>query len=138
LAGADLTFKWRPSEGGKYNSLLWASEYLSRTQSQPGINDEIGRGFASWLQFQFAERWAAIYRLDTIVVENTFDPVNLGDGTTHRNSAGVIYFPSEFSSFKAEFDQTRGAQPGPTGDTNENAFYLQANFTIGAHPAHAY
>lgn len=30
LIGADFTFKWRPTKGGKYSSFLWATEYISR------------------------------------------------------------------------------------------------------------
>lgn len=138
LTGADLTFKWRPTNGGRFESLLWATEYLGRTQAQTGLSDETGSGVATWLQYQFAERWAALYRYDYLKVENTFDPVNLPNDTSRRNSAGVLYMPSEFSSYKLEFDQRTGGVPSPTGETTENAVFLQANFTIGAHPAHSY
>ena len=138
LSGVDLTFKWRPTAGGKYQSLLWATEYLGRTQSQPGITDETGKGIAGWFQYQFAEQWAVLYRYDNLTVENSFDPVNLPTDSTTRSSGGLVYAPSEFSSYKLEFNQRSGGVISATGETTEKTIYLQANFTIGAHPSHSY
>lgn len=138
LTGADLTFKWRPSEGGRYQSLLWTIEYLGRTQSQDGVDDEKGNGLASWLQYQFAERWSALYRYDTLTIKDTFDLTGLPNDTWKRNSIGLQYRASEFSSFKLEMDQRTGGLTAANGDEIENSIFLQANFTIGAHPAHAY
>jgi hypothetical protein len=139
LTGADLTFKWRPTDaGGRYQSLLWATEYLGRTQSQTGVTDEKGSGVATWLQYQFAERWSVLYRYDNLIVENSFDSVSLPNDTWNRNSAGILYKPTEFSSYKLEVNQRTGGLPSVTGETTENAVFLQANFTIGAHPGHAY
>lgn len=138
LIGADLTFKWRPSEGGKYTSLLWATEYLSRNQAQDNFLSEKGNGIATWIQYQFAERWATLYRYDDLMIENTFDPINLPNDITKRNSLGLIYSPSEFSSFKLEYDQRNGGVANNSNETTEKSLFLQANFTIGAHPAHSY
>lgn len=138
LLGADLTFKWRPSEGGRYKSLIWSTEYLARTQSQSGVPNEKGSGFTSWLQYQFAERWAALYRYDDLVIKNTFDTTNLPNDTWTRHSLALVYMPSEFSSFKVEYDQRDGGTVNASNETTEKAMFLQANFTIGAHPAHSY
>jgi hypothetical protein len=138
LAGGDLTFKWRPTNGGLYTSVLWATEYLSRSQTQPGLNNEKASGVATWVQYQFAERWAGLYRYDNLTVENTFDAVNLPNDTSERNSLALVYMPSEFASYKLEGDRRTGGALGPHGETTENSIFLQANFTIGAHPAHSY
>jgi hypothetical protein len=37
-----------------------------------------------------------------------------------------------------EFDQRNGGTKNANGDDTEKSIFLQANFTIGAHPAHAY
>lgn len=137
LFGADLTFKWRPSEGGRYRSLLWATEYLGRTQEQDGVSREKGNGIASWVQFQFAERWAALYRFDTLKVQDSFDPAALPNDTFDRHSVAMVYNASEFSSFKLEYDQKTGGPEVKNQDT-EKTILLQANLTIGAHPAHSY
>lgn len=138
LTGGDLTFKWRPSEGGLYHSLLWSTEYLSRHETQNAVPDETSYGWASWVQYQFAERWAALYRYDDLNVSNSFSPTDLANGFMRRNSAGLVYMPSEFASYKFEYDQRNGGVAGPNGGHTENKIYLQANFTIGSHPAHAY
>jgi hypothetical protein len=138
LTGADLTFKWRPTDGGKYESVAWATEYLSRTQSQTGVSDEVGSGLATWVQYQFAERWSALYRYDNLEIKNSFDPANLPNETWKRNSVGLVFKPSEFSSYKFEYNQRTGGTVSPTGETTENTIYLQANLTMGAHPAHSY
>ena len=138
IAGADVTFKWRPTEGGRYQSLIWASEFLSRKQTQAVVNDEKASGFESSLQYQFAERWAGLYRFDTLTVKDTFDPANLPDDTYQRHSVGLAYIPSEFSQYKLEFDRKTGGPVSATGEKTENTVFLQANFTIGAHPAHSY
>lgn len=138
LAGADLTFKWRPTEGGRYKSLLFATEYLQRTQAQTLVENEQGKGFASWLQYQFAERWAASYRYDYLVVKNSFNPANLPNDTVNRHSVGLAYIPTEFSSYHLEYDQKASSLMNPAGETIDKTIFLQANFTIGAHPSHSY
>ncbi|MBS1970918.1 MAG: hypothetical protein JSU04_11460 [Bdellovibrionales bacterium] len=139
LSGADLTFKWRPNEGGRYHSLIWSTEYLARNESQSGVSDnEKSYGVSSFIQYQFAERWAALYRYDNLNVENTFNPATLPNGPSERNSLAIAYMPSEFSSFKLEYDQRHGGVPSSSGEDTEKAIFLQANFTIGSHPAHAY
>ncbi len=138
LSAADLTFKWKPSEGGKYRSLLWATEYLQRIQSQISSDDEIGSGIASWIQFQFAERWSALFRYDNLKVKNSFDLANLPNETWTRNSFGLQFTATEFSSYKLEFNQKNGGPKNLNNEGTENSVFVQANFTIGAHPAHAY
>jgi len=138
LAGADLTFKWRPSQGGKYQSLLWATEYLARTQSQAGVLDEKGSGIATWLQYQFAERLSGTYRYESFTMKESFDVTAIPNDTTERNSLGMIYTPSEFSSYKLEMGQTHGGILSSKNETTEKVVFVQANFTIGAHPAHSY
>ncbi len=138
LTEADLTFKWRPTVDGRYQSWMWSTEYLGRTQQKVGVADEKGSGISSWLQYQFAERWAFLYRYDTLTIENTFNLVSLPNDTSRRSSAGFIYMPSEFSSYKIEYQQQTGGLPSTTAEKTEKAIFVQANFTIGAHPAHSY
>jgi hypothetical protein len=44
---------------------------------------------------------------------------------------------TEFSFLRLEYDTLHGPAQ-PNGLTDEHKIYLQANFTIGSHPAHAY
>jgi len=138
LSGADMTFKWRPSEGGKYKSILWSTEYLSRKQSQVDVADEKGAGVASWVQYQFSERWTCAYRYDQLKVRDSFDPIKLLNTTWVRNSLSFVYSPSEFSSYRIEYNHNHSGVKNNNDENTEKTFYLQANFTIGAHTAHAY
>jgi len=138
LSGGDLTLKWRPAEGGRYTSAQWATEYLSRIQSQASYSNEQAGGIASYFQYQFIERWTATYRYDNLAVKNSYTVSSLPNVTTERHTLAFSYSPSEFSSYKTEFFQTAGGAPNSNNQYNEYAFFIQANYTIGAHPAHSY
>jgi hypothetical protein len=138
LMGGDLTFRWRPENGGLYHSLIWSTEYLGRTQGSSTTLNEKVSGFVSWIQYQFAQRWSALYRYDNLVVHDSLDTVAMPNDTATRNSLALVFMPSEFSSFKMEYDQRHGGKLGPSNESTEKALFLQANFTIGAHPAHSY
>jgi hypothetical protein len=141
IIGADLTFKWRPLEGGKYHSWILAGEILQRKLGQPGAQKaERGSGGNIWAQYQFAKRWSAVLRYDHLNAEASDATVNVNaipNGTTDKYSAGLNFSASEFSTFRAEYNHAI-TPPDARGKRAERKFYVQANFTIGAHPAHSY
>lgn len=140
LMGADLTFKWRPTSGGKYHSWILASEYIARKLEQPTSTTEKGAGFNVWGQYQFAERWAFLARYDHLKVEGSDTAVNpnaLANIYTDKYSSALVFNASEFSSYRLEYNHAIGPVSA-TGESLEQKIYLQANFTIGAHPAHSY
>lgn len=141
LTGADLTFKWRPNEGGKYQSFLWTTEYLTRLQTQsPAVvsADEKGSGIASWIQYQFAERWAVLYRYEQVKIAHSLTPTTLPNKFASGQAIALALNPSEFSTFKIEYDLRHPLLPNANGDNTEQAIFAQANFTIGSHPTHSY
>lgn len=135
--GNDLIFKWRPSVGGKYKALIWGNEYLNGDSPVTGFmvgpsNSQLGGdrldGLASWLQYQFAERWWAQGRVEHEgFVRTGALPVR------NKQSALLAFNPSEFSGFRIQYDHLLAANQ-PT----EHAVTFQWNITIGAHPAHSY
>ena len=133
VLGADLTFKWRPSVGGKYRALVWSTEYLDGHRE--GLTDASGAaigtlgGVATWLQFQFAERWWVQGRFEYVGLPRT-DTIP----TQCKQSALIGFFPSEFSGFRIQYDHI--ATQGKASDDHMVAF--QYNLSIGAHPAHTY
>lgn len=141
ISGGDFTFKWRPIEGGKYKSWIFAGEYLNRQMDQPPVRaKEIGDGWAVWGQYQFAQRWAALARSEIFRGENGDLSVNsnaLTNDKTYKQSVAVVFNPSEFTFYRLEFDSLHGPAQ-PNGDTDERKILLQANFVIGSHPAHNY
>jgi hypothetical protein len=129
----DLTFKWRPSVGGKYQALIWQTEYLNA--DRPGLLDNAGvsqaivSGMASWLQYQFAERWWVQGRGEYVGFTKSA-------GVLGENKGSVLlgFFPSEFSGFRVQYDFFNIEDRGKMDQT----IAFQYNITIGAHPAHAY
>jgi hypothetical protein len=141
LGGADLTLKWRPAEGGKYHSWIFAGEYLSRRYEQPSVSPENGSGFDVWGQYQFAERWAALARYDHVFASGVNAEVNpnaLAPESVQKGTVGLSFSATEFSSYRLEYSETEGHKNPTSDETRERKFFFQANFTIGAHPAHAY
>lgn len=140
IGGGDLTFKWRPSVGGKYRSFIIATEFMQRNLEQPEFPNEKGTGIYLLGKFQFAERWHAVLRYENLFVDganNSINPNALQNGAANRYAGGVAFNATEFSFFRIEYSQTEGLR-SDSGLTVERKVYLQANFTIGAHPAHGY
>lgn len=128
LLNANLTWKFRPIDGGKYHSWKAAIEYLDRRVGQSSGPDDHGYGYAAWLQYQLAQRWQTGGRWEEL--ENAGSKSN-------RGTLSVEFLATEFSQYR--LDLSRAYLPPDTDSQRfENKVMVQANFTIGAHPAHAY
>lgn len=129
LAGADLTFKWRPIVYGNTRSLSWSTELLSReTQTLTSTLRE--NGWVSFLQYQLAQRWWLQGRAEQV---STRELLFTERAVTHKQSALVAFLPSEFSGIRFQYDHLKDER-----DFVEHKLSLQMNFSIGAHPAHLY
>lgn len=140
LLGADLTFKYRPVVGGKYHSLIFAGEYIHRNLEQQTTVDEVSKGWNVWSKYQFAQRWSLLARYDYFKSEGGNSAVNdnaLDLGITKKYALAMVFQATEFSKFQFEANVTN-APINSNGKSSEKRIYLQANFTIGAHPAHSY
>ena len=139
IAGADFTLKWRPVEGGKYTAIWWQTEYMQGNRGgAPGAATLIGDtqapavgtegGIASWVMYQFGERWWVQIRGERTGLAASSDFV-----AETKQSALLGLFPSEFSGFRLQVDHY-------TTDAGTSAYNVafQTNITIGAHPAHSY
>ncbi len=134
LWGSDITLKWRPSEGGKYHALIWTTEYLDGTHAElatttSGDAQNRLNGIATWIQWQFAERWWLQGRYEHLGLSENF-----AIPSENRESLLLGYFPSEFSGLRLQYDLL--STQNKLKDDHRIA--LQAVFSIGAHPAHAY
>lgn len=122
----DLTFKWRPVDGGKYQAFIWSNEYLF-AQNRNENSDHLG-GLASWIQYQFAQRWWIQARYEYVGKPKESDVAS-----QDKRSLLIGFFPSEFSGLRLQYDHKT-----TEGEEGEHSVMLQYNFSIGAHPAHAY
>lgn len=145
VAGSDLTFKWRPTEGGRYRAFIWSTEYLygkrqglmrertvldaSGTEVTVRDSQEQLGGISTWVQYQFAERWWVQARFEKLGF-----PRSPGIDMATKESALLAFLPSEFSALRLQYDLIQDkARP-----RNDQAIAFQYNVSIGAHPAHAY
>jgi len=126
LLGTDLTFKWRPTHGGKNASFVWSNEFIHVDRA--GSDTTKNGGVTSFMRVQMAERWH---------VGAQYEYIGFGknEGTKDTNAyAGLLaYTPTEFSQIRAQYDSIHD---GSLED--EKRISLQFNISIGAHPAHQY
>ncbi|RZA27405.1 MAG: hypothetical protein EOP10_00135 [Proteobacteria bacterium] len=126
VRGADVSLKWRPTQGGKYQSISLAAEYLQGEVGDRLIDSKLS-GYSTWLQYQATQRLWVQIRQEEAKSEDE-------GAKAHRKLSGLIGFnPTEFSSLRLQLDQLHDDEEKPL-----NSLLFQANITIGAHPAHAY
>jgi len=122
LAGADLTFKWKPAGRERYRTFVWQSEFLNVS----GVRE--AWGVYSLAQHQFARRWWLQGRYDFFTRDDVLDR-----GDQRRASALLAFVPSEFMTLRLQYNHF-----DPDGGPTDHQLLLQLNFTMGSHPAHAY
>ncbi len=125
FTGVDLTYRWKPLARSIYNSLIARGEAM--------LNDRDGQpdnalGLYVGADYQFAQRWLAGFRVDS--VERPDDPSIRDRG----ESLTLTFRPSEFSLIRG---QVRRTDYGDLPDVT-NEFLLQLQFGIGAHGAHPF
>lgn len=135
IYGTDLTFKWRPSTGGKYSAIVWSSEFLGgKTNVNPdGTDNQEGiktKGGYTFLQWQAAQRWWLQARTEYV---DSVDETTGVRNVQRKNSALVAFLPTEFTSLRLQYDHLDEMVEKP-----ENRVLLQLNISMGAHPAHSY
>ncbi len=126
LEGLDLTYKWKKPISGTYRSFGWTTEFFA---SQRGalINTVKSKGFYSFAEVQFAQRWFAGARYDygeQIVNSDQFE---------NAESIILTFKPTEFQTLRSQVKHTFRSddQPG-------HEILFQWLFLIGAHPAHSF
>lgn len=154
VLGGDLTLRWRPASRERYHQLIWQSEYIQAQRTGPrpvapaheGAEGDSGHehgtdldtlmasqaalasgmgGFYSFIAAQVAQRWWVQARFDALGY-----PRGDGKERLHRASGLIAFVPTEFSAIRLQYSFFQ------EGEVHQ--VLLQANVTLGAHPAHAY
>ena len=125
IFSGDLTFKWRPSRRTQDRGFILQAEYLQARLNDGADTEKVG-GLYALAQYQFARRWWIQSRYDI------FGLPKLEPNREHRISSLIAFAPSEFSALRLQHSYNK------EGNKSIHQFALQLNFTIGAHPAHAY
>ena len=110
---------------------MWTSEFIAKESHEEGSLWR-GRGFVSFVQYQFAQRWWLQSRGEYLKL-NSSDPADPTHEVKQKQSVLVAFLPSEFSGFRLQYDHLRDDQL-----KDEHKLSLQMSFSIGAHPAHLY
>ncbi|HVO67613.1 MAG TPA: hypothetical protein VMT12_14145 [Syntrophales bacterium] len=143
LYGVEFTYKWKPSkvQGFKIQSeYLYRSQYGDLTDFNLGLVQRLER-YQDGLYIQGVylwNRWEFGARYDTLSLFK--DEYNLGGVKQDlgrrpwRASAMVDYNFSEFALLRLQYNHD---ESDVNGRVNHEVF-LQALFTIGAHPAHQF
>ncbi|MGE0812797.1 MAG: hypothetical protein AB7O93_05600 [Vicinamibacterales bacterium] len=126
LYGTDVTLRWRPLQRAIYRQFIGRSEVVWSRREQFG-GAQHAMGFYVSGDYQLARRWFAGARFDRSGRADAGDVVDRG------GSVLLTYRPSEFSQVRGQY---RRIHFGDAGNGNELLF--QAQFSIGAHGAHAF
>ncbi len=143
LYGFEFTYKWKPS---KYQGFKIQSEYLYRSQYGDLTDMNLG-SIARLERYQDGiyiqgvylwDRWEFGVRYDMLSILK--DDYNLGGAKQDmgrrpwRATAMIDYAFSEFSLLRLQYNHD---ESDVSGKVNHEVF-LQAIFSIGAHPAHQF
>src|SRR5450759_460490 len=130
LAGADLTFRWKPLQQGLYRSILVRGEWMHSEREMASGATVRADGWYALGQYQLGRRWFAGYRHDEA---DHADAAALHD---RGDSAILTFWPSEFSQLRAQLRRNHYDQPG--GPVTATELLVQLQFVIGAHGAHPF
>lgn len=132
VAGAHLVFKWRPARAAKSRSAVAVVEALYA--HRPTLPDSEAplpldsAGAYAYLQWQLAPRYYVAGRFDYLGLPTDFSAATL------KETLLFTFAPTEFSALRLQGSATQA----PGSDTMAYEAFFQVNFTLGAHPAHAY
>ena len=133
LLGADLTYKWSPSENRMSNSLVLGGEFFSGAYS---VIDSLGSvttnrpmGWYAYVQYQLSYSWYLGARYDW--VQEPEEP----DYETRSVGIYASYYTTEF--FRIRFGIERRMSTLPDFNPLTTALF-EFNFVFGSHPTEPY
>lgn len=127
IAGADLTYKWKPLQFNAYKSLTWQSELLLNKMKNGEGEDVRAYGGYSFVEYQIKRQWFIGAKYDYSGIPGKKDQID-------QTGALLLRFqPTEFQILALEFQYV-----DRNYDRNFGQVMFRAIFGIGAHAAHAY
>ncbi len=135
LYGVDLTYRWRPLGQAGYRQFLWRTEgyFLNQDvrEAVPPATDGIfdTDGFYTYGEYRAGQRVWLGTRVDWTEI-----PAQRRD-TEWGVSPYVTFAPTEFGYFRLEYQYTVSDQ---LQQKTANRVWLQYDFSIGPHAAHAF
>lgn len=130
LSGADLTFRWQPSSGGRTKGLVWSTEVMQNNERRfdPATNLPTDRvrsyaGF-SYVEFKLGTKWRPGAMIDLT------EDMDSAKTVTRTYTAYLTYNVTEFQRLRLAFART--ADNRPTG-LGSNTVGLQWTGVLGHH-----
>jgi hypothetical protein len=130
VEGMDLTYKWRPTKEGLYQSFKWINELLTSQRQVDGRHVCAWGGYSA-PEYQFARQWAAGLRYDY-----TQDPTD-SSRNTQAIGAYLTFAQSEFLYWRLGY-QFSHRNFLVHNSEDDHTIFLQLDFSLGPHPAHKY
>jgi hypothetical protein len=128
LYGADLTYKWKPYEGGEWHSFLVGGELFQADLNDPPLADS-PQGFYLWTQYQFDKNLYLGVRYDQT---EELDDESL---VTQTLGTYLTYYTTEFLRFRLGVEHTESDLDYLDG---VNSLLLEVNTVFGSHPVEPY
>ena len=152
---ADFVWKWAPLGNASVNNFKFAAELFRRSEEGSLLCDDLDAmslcsggvtspyrsaqygGYAQGI-YQFMPRWRAGYRYDRLTsgtLQFGANDANLPrpDYDPTRHTLMVDYSPSEFTRLRLQYSKDRAMQ-----GQDENQWFVQYIYSLGAHGAHAF
>lgn len=131
IFGVDLTYRWRPLGQSGYHQFLWRTEgyftHVDTEEEGPSTFDT--NGFYTYGEYRLTK---------SLWIGNRFDWTEF-PGTSGEEEWGVYpyltFSPLEFGYFRVGYEFLRSDQ---LDKKSANSVWLQYNFSIGPHAAHAF
>lgn len=138
-----FVWKWAPLGNPRNRSFRFTAEYLQRDEKgtvslaplASGYDGDHKSFYAEGV-YRFSRQWRVGLRFDAATADNRIDaavaPVLAADDDSHRISAAIDFWNSEFSTIRLQVTNDRS---NPRSDT---AVVLQYIMIMGAHGGHTY
>ncbi len=124
LYNAAMVYKYQPLDSSKKHSVSWTTEFL---QAVGDKNLKVNKGFNSYVQWQFLKQWWLQGRAEYLLGEKW---KNIEE---QKYSVLLAWTATEYSSIRLQYDVAKADH-----EAWEHAVSIQANMSLGAHPAHLY
>lgn len=140
IYGADLYMKWQPERNQRgFPFVTWHSEVLKRRyaaldQNDPGHETLKDWGLFTQTQWGFTPGWVAGLRWEYATADGDTASDPLRDNRK-RLSTNLTWFPTEYSKLRLQYNRD-WAQHLP--DRSADSLWLQVEFSLGRHAAHAF
>ncbi len=128
--GADLTWKWI-GPGANARQMEIQGEWLRRSDTLPD-EEIVHDGWYISGRVKVSRRFWVGGRYDTFLPQEESEEGHSHYETSSTTSLSLAFVPSEFQAWRLDLMQRE------IGDNSYEGLRLQANFTIGSHPAHRY